>query len=115
VNIHVDLVKNDYQHRRRILGARVYPLPDDVKVDPQNGEDWNATIRARAFQDPETGETLSPRENPVRFLAKLHEVVNNTYWFATGLHDDDLCPFADGKGAVPIDVPVGRKILTLPE
>jgi hypothetical protein len=95
MTIHVDLVKNDWGGERQVLGARLYPAGDDIKLDPQDAQDWRALVD-RPYVDPVTGETLSPRD-PLRFLECLHRVVSSTYWFATGLHDDDTCPFKEGE------------------
>ena len=117
MNIHVDLVKNDWGHGRRILGARIYPGVDDVKIDPQDGDDWNPAIRAHSFQDSETGHLVTATSDPLQYLGQLHEVINNTYWYVTGLHDDDLCPFADGVNVLPIEraTDPGVEVVALPE
>lgn len=95
MTLHVDVVKNDWAHDRRELGARVFPVDDDIKVDPQNGENWEYVV-TQPFADPQTGTQLT-RQDAIAFLEKLHLALANDYWFATGLHDDDTCPFREAS------------------
>lgn len=105
MSIHIDVGSIDWHGNRRVLGARVYPLDDNIKIDPQGADDWEIVVR-RSYVDEDTGEKLSPQQS-IKFLEKLHVVISSDYSFCTGLHDDDTCPFRENVSPF-VEVPVGR-------
>jgi hypothetical protein len=90
---HVDLVKNEWLAGFQVVVARAFIEGAELRVDTQEPQRWEPVLR-RSFTDRESGVEVGP-DRPEEFLGGLHEHLRGDYLFATGLHDDAECPFAE--------------------
>jgi len=93
VREHVDVVQVDWGKGTQTKVARVHADSKGVWVDTT--KDALTEIVLRAYTDRETGQVLTPEDNPNRFVARLHTVMNGSFLVATELHMDSDCLFRE--------------------
>jgi hypothetical protein len=83
---HVDLVENRWSAGYQERVGSAYRGAHGVEVDAQDQHYREIVLRG--------GEEMS--SDPDRFLEGLSARFHSDYFFATELHDETTCPFADG-------------------
>lgn len=83
---HVDLVENRWSAGYQERVGRAYRSATGIEIDTDDEH----------YRDVVLGAGGDRPKDPEGFLASLPGRFHSDYFFATEVHDDDVCPFAHG-------------------
>lgn len=92
MDVHVDVVKNEWLAGYQVVVARLSVIDGRIEVDSPQPDRWRAFL-LRPLVDVKSGESLYPEKDPEHFLEALSVHVNGTYLFATEVHSVEECPY----------------------
>ncbi len=84
---HVDLVENRWSAGYQERVGKAFRRGDVVEVETGDPH----------YREVVLGADGQQRSDPDGFLASLSSRFHSDYFFATELHDENRCPFADGE------------------
>jgi hypothetical protein len=99
--LHVDVVKNEWLAGVQHVVARLFEEAGQVHLDSPDPDVWQSIV-LRPLTNRETGDIIYPEKEPDEFLRLLRENLRGDYLFATGIHDENECPFVE-HSMIPID------------
>jgi hypothetical protein len=96
LDLHVDVVKNEWLAGFQFVVARVSVDDGALRIDSADPSVWEPII-LRPVVSP-MGE-FHPEKDPQAFVEHLADGIHGTYLFATEPHAAQACPFSDGPVA----------------
>lgn len=99
--LHAEIIQNEWAAGVQRVVARVVFADNHVTLETNDAETWEP-IALKPFRELETGNEVSPVEEPELFVLHLHEHLNGDYLFATKAHAPGECEYDVGV-AVPLN------------
>jgi hypothetical protein len=95
--LHVEVIQNEWAAgSQRVVGRVTVNGTGGVQVEAAEEAPWSSVL-VESLRDPGTGDELSAKSDPERFVRSLHLLLHGDYLFATEAHEDGECEYAVGQ------------------